>query len=173
MDVDAATVGEGPERPNWRERGNSLSEVERKKRQSEGRRFLCGRQGHIRRNCPRKNIEGRSGKGEGREERARAVTVEGRRGEGNQQGSGRSDDDHAPIPPPAYDTESLLNQTRAMSESARESLVDIDVWETLGIGRFQLPKPYAYETWMERVLLRLLAKSQNGQKRSKNEVLPY
>ena len=63
MDVGAATVGEGPERPNWHEPGNGLSEVEREKRQSEGRCFLCGHQGHIRRNCQRKDIEGRSGKG--------------------------------------------------------------------------------------------------------------
>ena len=61
--------------------------------------------------------------GQGREERARAVTVEGRRGEGNQQGSGPSDGDHAPTPPPAYDTERIPTQSNPSHERKREGRV--------------------------------------------------
>ena len=55
MEIDAAVVGEGSDSPNWRERRGSLTEQEKKKRQTEGRCFLCGRQGHMRRNCQRRN----------------------------------------------------------------------------------------------------------------------
>ena len=115
MDVDAVTTGEGPERANWRER-SSLTEAERKKRQSEGRCFLCGRQGHMRRACPKKN-ENR-GEKRGREERARAVTME----ENQQEGSGGRNDD-APAPP-AYNPDSLISHIKTLGINERDDLLD-------------------------------------------------
>lgn len=44
-------VGEG-DRKWWRERAGGMSDAERKKRQAEGRCFLCGRQGHLKKGCP-------------------------------------------------------------------------------------------------------------------------
>lgn len=39
MDVDAATVSEGADRADWRERGGGLNDAERKKRRDKGRYF--------------------------------------------------------------------------------------------------------------------------------------
>ena len=51
MEIDAAIIGEGSDSPNWCERCGSLTEQEKKKRQTEGCCFLCGRQGHMHHNC--------------------------------------------------------------------------------------------------------------------------
>ena len=48
--------------------------------------------------------------------------MEGRQGEGSQSGSGWLDDDHAPTAPPAYNTETLLNQSRTMAEGEHNEL---------------------------------------------------
>ena len=84
MDIDAASISEG-DKTGWRDRGG-LSKTERKKRQQEGRCFLCGQQGHMRRACPKKKDEGgKQGNESNRTERARVVTTE-QENEINQQG---------------------------------------------------------------------------------------
>ena len=97
MDVDAVTTSEGSERASWRERGG-LSDTKRKKQRSEGRCFL-------RRACPKRD-ESRGGKERGREEKARAVTIEG-----NQQKEQGKENDDAPGPP-AYNPDSLINHIK-------------------------------------------------------------
>ena len=89
MEIDAAVVGEGSDSPNWRERRGSLTEQEKKKRQTKGRCFLCGRQGHMRRNCQRRND------GKGKETKARQANTE-------ETGKQESDDGYAPSEPPSY-----------------------------------------------------------------------
>ena len=69
MEIDAAVIGKGSDSPNWRERCGSLTEQEKKKCQIEGCCFLCGRQGHMRRNCQRRND------GKGKETKARKANT--------------------------------------------------------------------------------------------------
>jgi len=69
IDVDAAILGDGS-RNGTRERFWGISEAERRKRSAEGRCFRCGRQGHLKRDCPNRV------KGEKKEENVRAPTME-------------------------------------------------------------------------------------------------
>jgi len=77
MDVDAVAVGEGSDSPNWRERRGGLSETERKERQQEGRCFLCGRQGHMRRACPKRGEGGNRKEGTTGDEEGKACAQQG------------------------------------------------------------------------------------------------
>ena len=85
MDVDAVAIGEGSDTPNWRGRRGDLRETERKKRQQEGRRFLCETTGPYAARMPeargRKKSKGRDNRGR-RGESVRATKVEGN-GEGS------------------------------------------------------------------------------------------
>ena len=115
MEVDAAMVGKGVDGPNWQDRsGKRISEEERKKQQQEGQCFLCGRQGHMRRTCPKqrngqnKNVQGGSARA--------AVTDEDWQ-------EGRPDDDQTPKPP-AYSKDNLVNSIKALDINARDELMD-------------------------------------------------
>ena len=122
MDVDATSISEG-DRTGWRDRGG-LSETEKKKWQQEGRCFLCGRQGHMRRACPKKKDDGgKQGNESNHTERARAVTTE-QRDEINQQGRNEQGGSDAPESPPAYDPDSLISHIKTMNISQRDELLD-------------------------------------------------
>ena len=121
MDIDTTVVGEGSNSTNWRERCG-ISEDERKKRQQEGRCFQCGRQGHMRRNCPRKGAnngrkDGRGGRNRQGENTRATIT------EGDQQEEVKPDNGHAPIPPP-YVQNDLINNIRSLNIEERDELMD-------------------------------------------------
>ena len=110
MEIDAAIVGEGLDSPNWRECRGSLTEQEKKKCQVEGCCFLCGRQGHMRHNCQRRND------GKGKETKAcKADTEETREQE--------PDDGYAPSEPPSYTSEKSLGQAKTLDDEECEKLL--------------------------------------------------
>ena len=110
MEIDAAVVGEGSDSPNWRERHGSLTEQEKKKRQTEGRCFLCGRQGHMRRNCQRRND------GKGKETKACQANIEETREQ-------EPDDGYAPSEPPSYASRESTGQAKTLDDEEREKLL--------------------------------------------------
>ena len=110
MEIDAAIIGEGSDSPNWRERRGGLTEQERKKRQSEGRCFLCGRQGHMRRNCQKRN------NGKGKETKARKTDIE--------ETEGRTPDDgDTSSEPPSYTSEKSMGQIKTLDDKECEKLL--------------------------------------------------
>jgi len=122
MDVDATSIGE-EDKTGWRDRGG-LNETEKRKRQQEGRCFLCGRQGHMRRACPKRKDEGKKRGGEtNRAERARAVTTE-QENEINQQRGNEQGGSNAPETPPAYDPETLISHIKTLNINQRDELLD-------------------------------------------------
>ena len=120
MEVDAAIIGKGAESTNWRDRPGKkiMNDEEQKKRRQEGRCFQCGRQGHMRRNCPRKGENGQRKFGP-RKENARVTMTEG----DDQPEEERSDNDHA-SKPPAYAKNDLIKSIKALDISERDELMD-------------------------------------------------
>ena len=110
MEIDAAIAGEGSDSPNWREHRGGLTEQERKKRQSEGRCFLCGRQGHMRRNCQKRN------NGKSKETKVRKTDVEETEGQ-------KPDDGDTSSEPPSYTSEKFMGQMKALDDEEREKLL--------------------------------------------------
>ena len=110
MEIDADIVGEGSNSPNWRERHGSLTEQEKKKRQTKGRCFLCRRQGHMRHNCQRRND------GKGKETKARKANTEETREQ-------ESDDGYAPLEPPFYVPKEFSGQAKTLDDEEREKLL--------------------------------------------------
>ena len=110
MEIDAAIAGEGSDSPNWCERRGSLTEQEKKMRQTEGRCFLCGRQGHMRRNCQRRN------NGKGKETKARKADTE----ETKEQ---EPDDGYASLEPPSYVSKKSSGQAKTLDDEECEKLL--------------------------------------------------
>ena len=110
MEIDAAVVGKGSDSPNWHERHGSLTEQEKKKRQTEGRCFLCGRQGHMRCNCQRRND------GKGKETKARQANT--KRIEEQE-----PDDGYTPLEPPSYASRESSGQAKTLEDEEREKLL--------------------------------------------------
>jgi hypothetical protein len=122
MDVDATSMGDG-DWTGWKER-RGLNEAERKKRQTEGRCFLCGRQGHMRRACPKRKEDGGKRSGNpSRTERARAATTEPETG-GSQLNESEQTSNGVPESPPAYDPDSLISHIKTLSINQRDELLD-------------------------------------------------
>ena len=110
MEIDAAITGEGSDSPNWRERRGSLTEQERKKCQSEGRCFLCGRQGHMRCNCQKRND------GKSKETKVHKTDIE----ETEEQ---KPEDGYTSSEPPSYTSEKFMGQMKALDDEEREKLL--------------------------------------------------
>ena len=110
MEIDAAVAGKGSDSPNWRKHRSSLTEQEKKKHQTEGRCFLCRRQGHMHCNCQRRND------GKDKETKAHKANTE----ETKEQ---ESDDGYNPSEPPSYVSEKSLGQTKTLDDEEREKLL--------------------------------------------------
>ena len=122
MDVDTTVVREGSNSANWREQ-HGISEDEKKKHQQEGQYFQCGRQGHMRRNCPRKGANNGRKDGQGGKnwqgENARATITKGNQ----QEEEARPDDGHTPVPPP-YAQNDLINNIWSLNMEEQDELMD-------------------------------------------------
>jgi len=71
-----------------------ISETERRKRSAEGRYFGCGRQGHLKRDCPNRV------KGKKKEENVRVATMELQEEKEGQEYAEKEKRSDAPDPPP-------------------------------------------------------------------------
>jgi hypothetical protein len=101
-----------------------LKQTERKKQQQEGHCFLCRRQGHMCRACPKKKDEGgKRGSESNHAERVRMVTTE-QENEINQQGRNEQGGSNAPESLPVYDPESLISHIKTLSINQHDELLD-------------------------------------------------
>ena len=110
MEIDAAITGEGSDSPNWRECRGSLPEQERKKCQTKGRCFLYGRQGHMRRNCQKRND------GKSKETKACKTDIE----ETEEQ---KPDNGHTSLEPPFYASENFMGQMKTLDDEECKKLL--------------------------------------------------
>ena len=110
MEIDAAITGEGSDSPNWQECRGGLTEQERKKCQSKGRCFLCGRQGHMRRNCQKRS------NGKSKETKARKTDIKETEGQ-------KPDDGDTSSEPPSYTSEKFMGQMKTLDDEEHEKLL--------------------------------------------------
>ena len=110
IEIDTAITGEGSDSPNWRERCGSLTEQERKKRQTKGCCFLCRRQGHMHCNCQKRN------NGKCKETKACKTDIEETK-------ERKPDDGYASLELPSYESEKFLGQIKTLDDEECEKLL--------------------------------------------------
>ena len=110
MEIDAAIASEGSDSPNWRECHGSLTEQERKKCQNEGHCFLYRRQGHMCRNCQKRND------GKGKETKACKTNIE----ETKEQ---KPDDGYASSELSSHESEKFTGQMKTLDDEKCERLL--------------------------------------------------
>ena len=134
MDVDVASFGGKEEGGGGTRNYGNLSKEERQKRFSEGRCFLCGHQGHQKKNCSNKGGGSSSGGRTGprkKEERAQVIDAK-TEGQNDQDNEQREKGDNAPGPAPNYDPTSVIDYMQTLNPQEQDDFLDRVMGEGMG-----------------------------------------